>query len=202
VVGCVIDFSRNGGATSARCGAQHHAATDTDRVSPEFKPFLEGHAVGSQNYLCRPTGNGFGFVLFTPEATLFNDEGKQLTTHFFSPNPFEANIDPTVVSNRQIRATWQDSLDTSSVWAKVKASSTDPAFVAQGAIAWLLLEVVGVTDGPRGVGALSKTHFIQRLNTSGGLASSTGCSSLADVGKQAFVTYTADYFFYQKDPSR
>jgi len=37
----------------------------------------------------------------------------------------------------------------------------------------------------------------QTLNTSGGLAPTTGCSSLADVGNKAFVPYSADYFFYR-----
>jgi len=52
--------------------------------------------------------------LFTPQATLFNDQLKQVTTHFFSPNPFE-NV---------IRATWQHSRDTSTVWGRVIGSST------------------------------------------------------------------------------
>jgi hypothetical protein len=29
-----------------------------------------------------------------------------------------------------------------------------------------------------------------------GLAPAVGCGSAADVGKQAFVPYTADYYFY------
>src|SRR5512134_3426411 len=40
--------------------------------------FLVGHAVGTQNYVCLPSGAGFAFVLFTPEATLFGDNGKQI----------------------------------------------------------------------------------------------------------------------------
>jgi hypothetical protein len=64
--------------------------------------FLVGHAVGTQNYICLPCPNattpvamcpdtsGFAWILFTPQATLFNDNDKQLTTHFFSPNPFVA----------------------------------------------------------------------------------------------------------------
>ena len=43
---------------------------------------------------------------------------------------------------------------------------------------------------------LTATTFIQRVNTSGGIAPSTGCTSSTDVGKQAFVPYTADYVFY------
>jgi len=152
--------------------------------------FLEAHGVGTQNYVCQPSGAGFAFTLFTPQATLFNDADHQLITHFFSPNPDE---------NGTIRATWENSRDTSTVWAALvpDGSSTDAAFVAPGAIAWLKLEVVGHEDGPTGGDKLSETTFIQRLNTSGGLAPLTGCSSLADVGKKAFVPYAADYFFYR-----
>jgi hypothetical protein len=35
----------------------------------------------------------------------------------------------------------------------------------------------------------------QQLNTSGGVAPSTGCTLATDVGQRAFVPYTADYFF-------
>ena len=139
-------------------------------------------------------------MLFTPQATLFNDDDKEVTTHYFSPNPFENNTNPAVVAAGTIRATWQHSRDTSTVWGKVVPgdSSSDPAFVAPGAIAWLKVTVVGVEDGPTGGDALTKTTFIQRLNTSGGVAPSTGCASQTDVGNQAFVPYTADYFFYRE----
>jgi hypothetical protein len=58
--------------------------------------------------------------------------------------------------------------------------------------------VVGAQDGSSGGDKLTATTFIQRLNTSGGLAPSMGCSSSTDVGNQAFVPYTADYFFYKQ----
>jgi hypothetical protein len=70
-------------------------------------------------------------------------------------------------------------------------SSSNPGFVAQGAIAWLLLKVVGAQDGPTGGDTLTATTFIQRLNTSGGIAPSTGCASPTDVGNEAFMPYTA-----------
>lgn len=158
-------------------------------------PFLVGHATGTQNYVCLPSGTGFKFVLFTPEATLFGDNEKQIITHYFSPNlsPIPPETEGT------IRATWQDSHDTSTVWASATAlatNATDPEFVQPGAVAWLKLQVVGSQTGPIGSNKLTSTTFIQRVNTSGGLAPSTGCSSLADVGNQAFQPYTADYFFY------
>ena len=160
------------------------------RVPAGNKLFLVGHAVGTQNYVCKPFGDGVKFVLFTPQATLFAD-GKQATTHYFSPNPAEGGT---------IRATWQHSRDTSAVWGEVKPgnSSSDPAYVAPGAIPWLLVTAVGAQAGPDGGDMLMGTTFIQRLNTSGGVAPSTGCSSSADVGNKAFVPYTTDYFFYKK----
>jgi Protein of unknown function (DUF3455) len=151
------------------------------------KAFLEGHAVGTQDYICLPSGSDFAWTFFGPQATLFNDDDKQVViTHFLSPNPFEGGTP---------RATWQHSQDTSTVWAKAIASYSNPGFVARGDIPLVLLQVVGAQ--PTGGVTLSGTTFIQRLNTSGGAAPSTDCASSADVGKQAFVPYTADYFFYK-----
>ena len=166
------------------------------------KAFLEGHAVGTQNYICLPCSNattaaamcpdalGFAWILFGPQATLFDDDDEQVITHFLSPNSDESGT---------TRATWQHSRDTSTVWAFATpaTTSTDPAFVASGAIPWLLLRVVGDQDGPNDGDKLSEATFIQRPNTGGGIAPSTGWASAADVGKRAFVPYTADYFFYK-----
>jgi len=157
--------------------------------------FLVGHAVGTQNYVCLPSGAGFAFVLFTPEATLFGDNGKQIITHYFSPNL--GPIPPEVIGT--IRATWQDSHDTSTVWAsatQIATHDTDPDFVQEGAVAWVLLQVVGSQSGPIGSNKLTPTTFVQRVNTSGGLAPSTGCASATDVGREAFMPYTADYVFF------
>ena len=64
-------------------------------------------------------------------------------------------------------------------------------------IAWLRLEVKGAAAGPTGGRTLTPTKFIQRINTVGGLAPATGCSSAADVGTRQFVPYTADYLFFR-----
>lgn len=148
--------------------------------------FLLGRGTGTQNYVCQPAASlgRVAWTLFTPQATLFSDQNEQLTTHFSSPNPVEGNI---------VRVTWQDSADTSRVWARATAS----AVVDTNAIPWLLLERVGAQAGPTGGETLSDTTFIQRVNTHGGLAPSTGCDRLNDVGRKAFVPYTADYFFYK-----
>jgi Protein of unknown function (DUF3455) len=102
------------------------------------------------------------------QATFFNNDDKQvITSHFLSANPFEEGTP---------RATWQRSQDTSTVWAMTTASSSDPNFIAPGAIPWLLLQVVGAQDGPTGGHTLTATTFMQPLNTSGGIAPSTGCT--------------------------
>jgi hypothetical protein len=150
--------------------------------------FLEGHAVGTQNYICLPSGASVAWTLVGPQATLFNDKDRQLITHFFSPNPDESNI---------LRATWQHSRDTSTVWAMAIASSSDPIFVEPGAIPWLLLEVVGDQPGPTGGKRLTQTTFIQRVHTSGGVAPAPECAQIADIGKRVFVPYLADYVFYK-----
>ena len=161
-------------------------------VDPPDEIFLVGQAAGTQNYVCLPSGSGVAWALFTPQATLFTGKGKQLITHFFSPNP-----SPNRAEHGIVRPTWQDSRDTSSVWGKAIASSVDAAFVKPGAIAWLKIQVVGAEDGPGGGDRLSGTSFIQRVNTVGGAAPSTGCSVPGDVGRQAYMPYTADYIFYE-----
>jgi hypothetical protein len=169
-------------------------------VPAGHKAFFASHAVGTQNYICLPCPNvitpeamcptsGFAWAFFGPQATLFDDDEKQLTTHFLSPNPFEINT--------PARPAWQHSKDTSAIWAMLIDSSTDPAFVAPGAIPWLLLRVVGAEEGPTGGDKLTAAIFIQRLNTAGGVAPSTGCTSSMDVGKKALVDYETDYFFYK-----
>jgi len=167
----------------------------------EGKVFLVGHAIGTQNYECQPSGAGVAFVLFTPQATLFSEDHGQIITHYFSPNPdlTDPNTDPkVVVANGAIRATWQYK-DTSTIWAATVpgGASTNQNFVELGAVAWLKLKVVGHQDGPTGGDKLSASTFVQRLNTHGGLPPSTGCSSLTDVGNKAFMPYRADYFFYK-----
>jgi hypothetical protein len=140
----------------------------------------------------------FAWKLFTPEATLFSDhpdDSKQLITHFFSPNPDEFNADP-FTDGHPVRAAWQHSRDTSTVWARTFLK-TDAFTPDESAIAWLKLTVVGAQEGPKGGDALTATTFIHRVNTVGGVAPPADtCDSLQDVGSQAFRPYSADYIFY------
>lgn len=151
-------------------------------------PFLIGHARGTQNYVCVLGVSGFAWTFVGPQATLFDEAGHQLITHFLSANPIEAGT---------LRATWQHSGDSSTVWAAAVASSSDPNYVAPGAIPWLLLRVVGAQYGPGFGDDMIGTAYLHRVNTAGGAAPSTGCGVAADVGKKAWVPYATDYIFYR-----
>jgi hypothetical protein len=171
------------------------------------KVYLQGHAEGTQDYICMPCPNaitpaaacpasGFAWAFYGPQATLFDvqdGDDRQIMTHFLSPNPAEAN---------KPRPAWQHSRDTSIVWANNNSppaqSSIDPAFVAPGAIPWLLLPVAGSQVGPTGGDRLTETTFVQRLNTAGGIApAASTCAAAADAGKKALVPYSTDYLFYK-----
>ena len=154
-------------------------------------PYLQAQAYGTQNYVCLPSATGVAWKLFGPQATLYPQNAPvQVATHFLSPNPEEAGTP---------RATWQHSQDGSAVWAKMIQSSTDANYVAPGAIAWLKLEMVGTAQGSTGGALLTRTTFIQRVNTQGGVAPATGCTTAAQLGAIALVPYSTDYIFYRAE---
>jgi hypothetical protein len=62
------------------------------------------------------------------------------------------------------------------------------------AIPWLLLSAKSTAPGPDG-DQFVKTTFIQRVNTSGGVAPTTSCTA---ADKPVEVDYTADYYFWKK----
>jgi hypothetical protein len=97
--------------------------------------------------------------------------------------------------------TWQSSLDSSVVWAKVLTSipaGSDNSCPNTGSIPCLLLQSIGSQKGPAGGKVMTKTTYVQRLNTQGGVAPATGCSASTEVGKQVLVPYTADDYFFQE----
>jgi hypothetical protein len=169
--------------------------------------FLGTHGVGTQGYVCLPKGSGASWTVngARPEATLFVSffgEAVQVITHFLSPNvnPNDFAPNPLPFAN----ATWQSSFDSSKVWASASpqttiAAGSDTSCPNGGAIPCLLLQVIGSQKGPTGGKTMTKTTFIQRLNTNGGTAPDSGCLTLSDVGKQTLVPYTADYFFFRDD---
>ena len=156
-------------------------------VDDAYQPFLVGHAIGTQNYICAALAGGIDWLPIGPQATVFDANFEQILTHFQSRNPIPPNA---------IQATWQHSKDTSAVWAVRLRGSTDAGYVAPGAIEWLLLQVTATQFGPNGGGKLTETVFIQRVNTVGGKPPAGECTAAA-LNNRALVPYEADYYFYR-----
>jgi hypothetical protein len=133
-------------------------------------PFLVGHASGAQIYRCQAADSTYAWTLVAPAAVLKDDAGRLIAWHYAGPS-------------------WR-AVDGSTVMAARIGSATAPI---PNAIPWLLL---AVTSHPGPAGALTPTTFIQRINTTGGVAPATGCDA-AHVGATTSVPYTADYWFYK-----
>jgi hypothetical protein len=123
------------------------------------------YATGVQVY----KWDGASWVLVEPIASLFAnpDYTGKLGIHYRGP-AWESNSGSKVVSTRLFGC----SPDTT-------------------AIPWLLLETVSTT----GPGIFSSVTYIQRLNTSGGLAPAGPGSA---IGELVQVPYTAEYLFYRE----
>jgi Protein of unknown function (DUF3455) len=128
----------------------------------------QAHAKGDQVYTCTEDVTQYTWMLKAPDAQLFDKDGKPFGKHFAGPS-WEAN-DGSRVSGQMVA--FVPSPDTNS-------------------IPWLLVKVVS----HEGTGVLSRANFIQRLNTKGGKAPSSGCDE-AHAGQELRVPYSADYFFY------
>jgi hypothetical protein len=153
--------------------------TVTDGSVPKFL----GHATGTQNYTCEQTSTGtFVWTFVGPQATLVDPTtGKEIAIHYADPV-----IGPS-------RPDWQAVPDGSIVGGSKVASGTPNG--GSGAIPWLRLTAVAWTLGPDGGDKMFDIVDIQRVNTTGGLAPTSGCEATT-VGAVADVPYTADYYFY------
>lgn len=75
----VAGFAVSGGASmSGETRADHVDAAappevpENIRVPSRNRAVQVVHAIGTQNYICLPSGSGFAWALFTPHATLFD----------------------------------------------------------------------------------------------------------------------------------
>ena len=137
-------------------------------LAPEQGAMLLGRyaAKGVQIYVCRVKGATNEWAFKAPEAKLIDKEGRPFAKHYAGP-------------------TWE-APDGSKAVGKVRAN--EPA-LKTGAIPWLLLSAESSASG-----ALAGVRFVQRVNTSGGVAPSGACPT---VGAEQRVDYTADYIFYK-----
>jgi hypothetical protein len=175
IVACASVLALSGliaATASARPAAQTTPgdALDPRTYAPDSQLFLVLHATGVQKYTCQANGT---WQFTDPEATLFKANGSAIGTHFLN---FATG-----------RPVWQLK-DGSSVEAARFAALPGGA----GNIPWLLLQAFGSTAGSDG-DQLDGTTWVQRLNTSGGVAPAGTCSP----GDRAAVPYAADYFFWR-----
>jgi hypothetical protein len=137
---------------------------DSLQVPAGNKVSFHVYAQGVQIY--RWNGDSWDFV--APVAKLYADanfRGK-VGIHYGGPT-WESNSGSTVIGSR------------------VAGCTPDSA-----AIPWLRLRAVSA----KGPGIFSNTTFIQRVNTTGGLAPATPGSIIGEVAE---VPYTAEYYFYR-----
>lgn len=159
-------------AGCANVATPHSAAPVPAHLQPGHERMTASlAATGVQIYECRaikdkPGQGEWAFV--APDADLFDRSGRKVGRHYAGPH-------------------WE-ALDGSRVVATLKERAPAPA---PGAIPWLLLTARSV--GPQG--AFSKVTSIQRVNTVGGAAPSSGCTQ-AMLGTSTRVAYTADYNFF------
>jgi hypothetical protein len=148
-------------------GAAAHAQ---ERLVPGPKGapmLLEAFADGVQIYVCEAKGQGYEWVFKSPEANLFDRQGRQIGQHYAGP-------------------TWMTA-DRSAVVGEVVARADAPK---PGAIPWLLLR----GKNQVGTGPLASAAFIRRAETVGGVAPAGGCDA-AHSGEQARMRYSALYEF-------
>jgi hypothetical protein len=133
--------------------------------------YLTVHAKGDQIFHCTLKTGEYSWKWYAPEAKLYDTQNQALVgSHGAGPS-------------------WTHK-DGSSVKAKGIQKIDAPD---KSAAPWLLLEAIG----HKGDGLLAQTSYIQRVNTQGGIAPSSGCDA-NHLGSEKRVPYTADYNFYRK----
>lgn len=141
---------------------------------------LHAAATGTQDYTCKAStvdgGTTYAWGFTGPEADLMDCTTTKIGTHFASDGG------PTAPE-------WMTTADSTYViGAKLGALTPDGG---ASAVPWLLLQAT--SHG--GTGTLSRAGYVQRVNTTGGLAPSTTCD-VNNVGTSQKVAYTADYYFF------
>jgi uncharacterized protein DUF3455 len=135
---------------------------------------LSAGAKGVQIYECAPDATGApAWKLHAPRAALFDAAGNQIAVHF-------GGVDKGLPAGPY----WQ-AHDGSRVHGANPVSVPNP-----GSIPLLRLEAADTS----GSGIFTRVTFIQRLDTTGGVAPAGACQA----GDTQEVAYTARYQFYAK----
>jgi hypothetical protein len=129
---------------------------------------LQLNGKGDQIYVCKKAGGAYTWKFKAPDAKLFGESGELAGRHFAGPS-WEAN-------------------DGGRVSAKSVASVPSPD---SDSIPWLLLTMTSHD----GTGIMVRVQSIQRLDTKGGVAPTSGCDAASENVETA-VPYEARYYFY------
>ena len=159
-------------AQGAHAGPEAPTLPTEIAVAGGHKPYLVAHADGVQIYDCLTVQGGYAWRLAAPRATLVNDQGKTIGSHYGGP-------------------TWE-ARDGSRVVGKRDGSKTvDPT-----AIDWLRLAADSTTAGADGA-RFKDTSYIQRINTVDGLAPAASECNADTLAERREIPYTADYVFFK-----
>jgi hypothetical protein len=143
------------------------------------KVSFHAYAVGVQIYIATASTNsptGFAWTFRAPEAVLYDADGNVVGIHYAFAGP--------------TRPAWESESGSRVVGAR----TVPPVTVNSNAIPWLILSSVPTnTVGP---GIFKRTTYIQRVNTTGGVAPTAAPTAL---DQEARVPYTAEYFFYRAE---
>lgn len=161
------------------------SGTTNDNRMPDVPPSLQvpegyrvsrhAYATGVQIYVATVSSTDPAKLVWTfaaPEAVLQDAEGEIVGIHY-------AYAGPT-------RPAWESQSGSIVVGAR----TVPPVTVDPTAVPWLLLDGIQST----GPGIFKDTAYIQRVNTTGGLAPAMPPTH---VGQEARVPYTAEYVFYR-----
>lgn len=165
------DGREDGRAGKAWLSPPAHLPTAID-VPPGSTLKIHDRGVGAQVYRCTTGGttgaSTYAWVLEAPDAVLYDATSTAVGRHGAGPT-WTANDGSTIAGTKL-------------------AQADSPA---PDAIPWLLLK----TSPRAAAGVFSDIVYVQRLNTAGGKAPSTRCD-MANVGSEARVNYSADYYFF------
>ena len=164
--------------TTTSCLAQEHESLVQNatssipaqiRVPVGKSPALLTHAIGDQIYQCALVNGSYTWILLAPDAKLLDTKGQVVGKHYSGP-----------------------------VWEYKEGSRIEGRIVSKldvdpdSSISWLLVKVIG----HKGNGLFSDISYINRINTRGGLAPSSGCH-MNHLGTEKRMAYSADYVFYK-----
>jgi hypothetical protein len=140
------------------------------RAAPGEVPAFALNGSGVQIYTCSPSPTGsYGWYLSAPDATLY--DGTREAARLATADHWESLEDRSAVSGILLR---------------MQAGG-------EGNLPWALMRALPAGE----TGMFAGVTSIQRVNTRGGVPPTAACGEL-QVGAEARVPFTADYYFYKR----